>query len=286
MKKLVFIAALSVALAPCVARPALAQSRPLATEDPEVVGPGQILFEAGIDYGHDMFYPASGLTGNLWRVGTFGFNFGVSSIAEIQLKGGLRDVFSITNRQPAPLSPMLTVPIGAVSTSDFPDGSIGAKVRFLPETARRPSMAVKFSTRLPNEGNESGLGLDTTDFNFGIAIAKTVQSSRVVGNFGFGILGDPVRGDNQNDVLNYGASIARAVRTGLEVVAELNGRLNTRSGTAPIGTESRSIMRIGTRFTRGSVRVDGAFLAGVTERDPSWGFTAGMTWVFKAFTVQ
>jgi len=159
-------------------------------------------------------------------------------------------------------------------------------VRFLPETARRPSMAVKFSTRLPNEGNESGLGLDTTDFNFGIAIAKTVQSSRVVGNFGFGILGDPVRGDNQNDVLNYGLSIARAVRTGLEVVAELNGRLNTRSGTAPIGTESRSIMRIGTRFTRGSVRVDGAFLAGVTERDPSWGFTAGMTWVFKAFTVQ
>jgi len=265
---------------------ASAQSRPLATEDSEVVGAGQILFEAGLDYGQDMFYPASGLTGNLWRVGTFGFNFGVSSIAEIQLKGGLRDVLSITSRQVAPLSSMVTVPIGQLSTSDFPDGSIGAKVRFLSETATRPSMSVKFATRLPNAGNESGLGLDTTDFNFGLALAKTVRSSRIVGNIGFGILGDPVRGDNQNDVLNYGLSLAQALQTGFEVVAELNGRLNTRSGTAPIGTESRSMMRLGSRLTRGPVRVDAAFLAGVTERDPTWGFTAGMTWVFKAFTVQ
>ncbi len=267
------------------ARPASAQSRPLATEDPEVVGPGQILFEAGLDYGQGMFLPASGLSGNLWRVGSFGFHFGVSSIAEIELKGGLRDVFSITSRTSAPLSSMLTIAPTATSTSDFPDGTIGAKIRFAPETATRPAMAVKFSTRLPNEGNESGLGLDTFDFNFDLALAKTVQSSRVAGNIGFGILGDPVRGDNQNDVLNYGASIAQAVRTGLEIVGELNGRLSTRRGTAPIGTESRAVMRVGTRYTRGPVRVDAALLAGATERDPSWGFTTGLTWVFKGFTV-
>jgi hypothetical protein len=285
VKKSVWIAILAVALLPAAPRLAQAQSRPLATEDPEVVGPGQILFEAGLDYGQDLFYPASGLTGNLWHVGSFGFSFGVSSIAEIQLKGGLRDVLSITNRAAAPLSSMVTVPLGETSTSDFPDGSLGAKVRFATETLRRPSMSVKFSTRLPNAGNESGLGLDTTDFNFGIALAKTIQSSRVVGNIGFGILGDPVRGDNQNDVFNYGISVAQAIRTGLEFVAEMNGRLNTRKNDPPIGTESRSIMRAGTRFTRGPVRVDAAFLAGVTERDPTWGFTTGMTWVFKAFNV-
>jgi hypothetical protein len=266
-------------------RTASAQSRPLATEDPEVVGPGQILFEAGVDYGQDIFFPASGLTGNLWRVGTFGFNFGVSSIAEIQIKGGLRDRLAITRRVDAPLSSMLTVPEGALSTSDFPDASIGAKVRFVSETARRPAMAVKFSTRLPNEQNETGLGLDTMDFNFNVAVAKTIQSSRVAGNFGFGILGDPVRGDRQNDVLNYGISVAQAIRAGVEVAAEIHGRLNTRSGVAPIGTESRSLMRIGTRYTRGPVRVDAAFIAGITERDPSWGFTSGVTWVFNAFRV-
>ena len=98
---------------------ASAQSRPLATEDPETVGAGQVLFEAGVDYAHDQFYPASGLQGNLWRIGTFGFNFGVSSIAEIQLKGGVRDRLSVTNRFAAPLTYMLTF-VGD-QTGDFPD---------------------------------------------------------------------------------------------------------------------------------------------------------------------
>jgi hypothetical protein len=276
---------LSIAAAFClVASMTFAQSRPLATEDPETVGPGQILFETGVDYSQDLYYPASGLRGNLWRIPSFGFSFGVSPIAEIQLDGGVRDTLAITSRQVAPLSYMVTAT--GDRTGDFPDAVIGAKIRFSPETATRPSMAVKFSTRLPNEGNESGLGLDTFDFNFDLAIAKTVQSIRIVGNFGFGILGDPVRGDNQNDVLNYGGSVARAVAPGFEVVAELNGRLNTRSGTPPIGTESRSVMRVGTRFTHGPVRYDAAFLAGLTERDQTWGFTVGLTYVFKAFNVQ
>ena len=80
--------------------------------------------------------------------------------------------------------------------------------------------------------------------------------------------------------------MAQAIKTGVEFVGEVNGRLNTRSGTAPIGTESRSVMRVGGRLTRGPVRLDAAFIAGITERDPTWGFTAGLTWVFKAFTVQ
>ncbi len=45
------------------------------------------------------------------------------------------------------------------------------------------------------------------------------------------------------------------------------------------------MMRVGARFTQGPVRIDGALTIGVTERDPSWGFTAGMTWVFHGFTV-
>ncbi len=285
MRKLPVVVFGSLVIALAAGR-ASGQSRPLATEDPEVVGPGLILLEAGVDYAQDMFYPASGLTGNLWRIGTFGFNFGVSSIAEIQLKGGLRDHLLITSRSTGPLADMLTIPPEETTTSDFPDATIGAKVRFVSETESRPAMAVKFSTRLPNEGNESGLGLDTFDFNFNVAAAKTVQSTRIVGNFGFGILADPERGDSQNDVLNYGVSVARAMKTGVELVMEVNGRVNTRSGTPPVGTESRSIIRVGGRFTHGPVRVDAAFLAGLTEHDPTWGFTTGLTWVFKAFTVQ
>jgi hypothetical protein len=265
---------------------ARAQSRPLVTEDPETVPAGNILFEAGVDFAHGAVYPASGLTGNLKRIGTFGFSFGVSPIAEIQLDGGVRNVLAITSTDPnAPLANMLTLK-DPEHTSDFEDISIGAKVRFAEETASRPSMAIRFSTRLPNAGNESGLGMDTTDFHFGFALGKTVQSVRFVGNFGFGILPDPVRGDRQNDVIDFGLSVARAVRPDVELVGELNGRKNTRSGEPPVGTESRAALRLGSRMTRGHVRVDAALMLGITEFDPSWGLTGGVTWVFKAFDVK
>ena len=266
-----------------LAVPAWAQSRPLVTEDPEVVGPGQILVEAGADYARQALFPASGLQGTLWRLGTFGLSFGVSSIAEIQLDGGVRNRLAISSRFAAPLAHMLTV--AGDSTGDVEDLTIGAKIRFLSETEGRPSMSLRFATKLPNAGNESGLGLDTTDFAFGLAIAKTVQSVRVVGNAGFAILGDPTRGDRQNDMLTYGVSVARAMKPGFEIVAEVNGRANTRSSNAPVGTESRSMVRVGSRFTRGPVRLDGALLLGITEKDPTWGISAGLTWVFNAFRI-
>ena len=87
-------------------------------------------------------------------------------------------------------------------------------------------------------------------------------------------------------MLTYGGSVARAVASGVEIVGEINGRWSTRAGTPPPGTDSRALMRVGARFTRGPVRGDGALIIGVTERDPTWGFTGGITWVFKAFTVQ
>jgi hypothetical protein len=44
-------------------------------------------------------------------------------------------------------------------------------------------------------------------------------------------------------------------------------------------------MRVGGRFTKGTVRIDGGLLVGLTSRDPVWGFTTGFTWVFNGFIV-
>jgi hypothetical protein len=264
--------------------PAAAQSRPLITEDAETVPAGNILMEAGFDYERDVTFPVSGLTGNLMRIGTLGFSFGVSSIAELQIDGGIRNRLSITAFDPnAPLAHELD--ITGDSSSDFEDLRIGTKVRFVSETASRPSVALRFSTKLPNASNQNGIGLDTLDFHFGMAIAKTVESIRVVGNVGFGVLTDPQRADRQNDVIEYGMSVARAVGPGIELVGEMNGRLNLRSEEGIVGTETRAIARLGARATRGSVRFDGGLMLGITEYDPSWGFTTGLTWVFRGFTV-
>jgi len=263
---------------------ASAQQRPLVTEDPETIGAGRVLIEGGFDYGRQVDYPVSGLQGNLLRLPLVGVSVGVSSIAEVQIDGGLHNRLSITGRDPAaPLAGLVTAT--GSTTSDVEDIVIGTKIRIVPETASRPSFGFRFATRLPNANNESGLGLDTTDFSAQILGAKTVQSVRIVGNIGFGILGDPTNGNRQNDVLLYGASFARAVTQHAEVVGEINGRANTRSGGPLPGTESRGMARFGGRYTVGAWRADAGILFGVTSLDPSIGVTAGFTYVFNAFKV-
>ena len=146
------------------------------------------------------------------------------------------------------------------------------------------ALRVMLSTKLPNASNESGLGLDTTNFYLSVLGAKTIERVRVVGNLGLGILGDPTRGDRQNDVLTYGVSIARALTANTEAVGEVNGHVDTRNGPPLPGTESRSVLRLGARHTIGGWRADGALLFGLTDSDPGFGIAAGFTYVFNAFT--
>jgi hypothetical protein len=260
-----------------------AQQRPLVTEDPETIGAGRVLLEGGVEYSRDVVYPVSGLRGNLLRLPLLGISVGVSSIAEIQIDQASFSRLDITSRRPAPLTGLVTAT--GTSTSDSDDLLIGAKIRIAPEGTRRPAFGFRFATKLPNANNESGLGLDTTDFFASVLAGKTTESVRIVGNIGFGILGDPTNGNRQNDVLTYGLSFARAITNAAEVVGEINGRANTRSAGPLPGTESRSIIRMGLRYTTGGWRGDAAVLIGATHNDPDIGFTAGATYAFTAFQV-
>ena len=274
---------LALAFVLAAAASALAQQRPLQTEDPEVIGAGRIMFEAGIDYKRDVYLPVSGLRGHLFTVPPMGISIGVSSIAEIQLDAGLYQKLYITERVAnAPLSPLLA--LDGNSTADVEDLNIGAKVRFLSETAGRPAMAVRFSTRLPNASNESGLGKDMQDFTVGLIVGKTVQSIRVVTNLGLVILGNPTRPAAQDDLLAYSLSVARAISQNAEVVGEFAGRANFANIVTP-GAEDRGLLRFGARYTRSGVRLDAGIMLGLTSRDPGIGLTGGLTWVFNAFRV-
>jgi hypothetical protein len=211
-----------------------------------------------------------------------GVSVGVSSIAEIQVDAALFNRLSITDRFAAPLAHLVT------ATDDSSTGIdkvvVATKVRVLSEAPGRPAVGVRLATKLPAASRESGIGLDTTDFHITGLVGKTVQSIRLVGNFGIGWLGNPV-GGGQEQAWLYGISLARAIAEGLEVVGEVNGRANGGEGEVPVGTESGAVMRLGTRFTRGPARVDGGLLLGMTSRDPSIGFTIGVTYVFRGFSV-
>jgi hypothetical protein len=260
------------------AAPAWAQQRPLVTEDPETVGNGRMLVEAGFDVGRDVQYPVSGLTGNLLRVPTIGISVGLGSYAEFQLDGGLYDRLSITERDPnAPLARLVTATGNSTHAPD--DIVLGTKIRVVPETATRPGFGVRFATRLPNASNESGIGTDTFDFTSSILVGKTTGSTRYVANAGLMIIGDPTDGNRQSDLFAYGFSIAQAVHQGVELVGEINGRANFASTKHP-GGESRNAIRLGARYTHGAGRIDAGLLFGTTARDPGIGFTLGYTYVF------
>lgn len=261
-----------------------AQQRPLLTEDPETVGGGRLLIEAGVDVERDVFYPTSGLRGDRLVAPTFGVSVGLSSIAELQIDGGFYQRLNITERRSAPLSGLLD--FEGDQTTDVEDLVVGTKLRLLTEGNRRPSIGLLLATKLPNSSNESGLGTDMTDFFASMLFAKTVESVRIVANGGLAIVGDPTTATpEQADLFTFGLSVARAMTNAAELVGEVHGRLNFANGTAHPGAENRAVMRLGGRYTRGPVRVDGAVLLGMTSRDPSFGFTTGFTWVLNAFQV-
>jgi hypothetical protein len=112
-----------------------------------------------------------------------------------------------------------------------------------------------------------------------------VQSLRLVGNVGLGILGDPTEGHRQNDVLVYGLSFARAVTTHAEFVGEVNGRVSTRASDPFPGTETRGLLNLGGRYTSGAMRFDASLYFGLTAVDPTVGVAAGFTYVFNAFRI-
>ena len=259
-----------------------AQQRPLVTEDPESIGAGLILIESGVDFLHGQSFPVTGLKGDLWQAPTLGLSFGLSSIAELQLDASLMHL-TVTDRFSTPVPPFLN--FDGDKTYSPGDITVGTKVRFLSEGQRRPGMGLRFVTRLPNASRASGLGTETMDFFFTVLAGKTIQSVRLVGNFGLGVLSDTERADLQNDLVTYGLSVARAFAEGAEIVGEIHGRVNTRSSDPAPGTENLGELRFGARYTKGTVRVDGAVIAGLTSRDAQVGFTAGITWVFRGFEV-
>jgi hypothetical protein len=262
---------------------ASAQQRPLETEDPQTIGAGRLLIEGGISYAQKEFYPLSGLEGNLWQTPVLGLIVGLSPIADFELTGGPYDRLEITDRRPAPLAGVVSA--AGETTHSVDDLVIGAKIRLVPEAAYRPAIGFRFAVRLPNAKHASGLGQDTTDFSASLLAGKTIGAVRLAGNGGFTIMSEPLNAAKQNDVVTYGVSLAYRVNRPAEVVAEINGRWSTRDGVAPVGTESRSTARVGARYRIRGVQLDAAAFFGLTPIDATFGVTAGVSYVFKAFTL-
>ena len=64
----------------------------------------------------------------------------------------------------------------------------------------------------------------------------------------------------------------------MNLAAEVNGRANTRGGTAPLGTESLGEFRLGLQVKAAGLRFDAAGIKGLTGFSPRSGVTFGVTY--------
>ena len=269
--------ALAFSLTLCAA--ARAQQRPLITEDVDVLPPGTARVEAGIDFMQDAKFPASGLTGDLTRVGVIGVHIGLSPNVEFSIEGVAQNFLSINTRVPGAIP--LEIAANANSTNDTGDFRLTTKIKLRNETRHGPSLGFKFGVELPNSNEARGIGLNNTNAFGTILFGKKFGHEgrlNTFANLGIGIYTAPTQLFTQNDMLIYGAAGIFRVNKHVNIAAEVNGRANTRGGAAPLGTESQGEFRLGLQVKAAGLRFDAAGIKGLTEFSPRSGVTFGITY--------
>jgi hypothetical protein len=226
--------------------------------------------------------PLSGLKGDLTRVGDIRIRTGFAPNVELQIEGTLQNFLAI-NSQTTP-SP---IPLNVVgnSTNDFDDITVSAKVRLRNETKNLPAVGLKFGFQMPNTDQAKGIGTNQINIfskvlvqkRFGRRAGKAPRAN-IFGNLGLGIMTAPLERFTQNDLLLYGLAGIFRVNDRINLVTEVNGRVNTRSGEAPLGTESVGQFRVGAQIRASGLRFDTAAIFGLTKHSPRTGITFGVTY--------
>ena len=273
---------LALSLLLCV--PAFAQNRPLQTPDAETVPTGTLRAEVGFDFLQDVDFPASGLSGDLTSLGNIEMRMGVGRIVEVDLEGVIQNFLDVKQQSPSMIPLHLT---GASSTRDVGDFALYTKILLVSEQKHRPAFAFRFGFQMPNSDQARGIGLNTTNVFASFIAQKHFGKLNTWAEAGIGILQAPLANFSQNDVLIYGGAFTYPLSQRVSLAGEVNGRYNDRTiDTALLGTESRSQARFGVQIFAGGFQWDVAGVAGLTRRDPSTGFTLGVTRDIKLFTLN
>lgn len=265
----------------CGAIAALAQQRPLLTDDVEITPPGSFSVSAGVDFFQDAKFPLSGIRGDQTRVGDIRVRTGFSSNVEFQIEGVLQNYVAINSRGPSAI-PLSTT---GNSTNDFGDFVISTKFKLRNETKSLPALGFKVGFEMPNSNQARGIGTNQINVFGKMLVQKTFGDVRnmtprlnLMGNLGIEIMTAPVNLFTQNDLFLYGLAGIYRLSDHVNIASEINGRMNTRKGTAPLGTESTGQFRLGAQVKASGLRFDVAGAYGLTRFSPKTGVIFGVTY--------
>jgi hypothetical protein len=258
-----------------------AQQRPLITEDVDTTPEGSFRVSAGVDFLQRARFPLSGIDGDLTKVGNIQVSVGFSPNVEFQIEGTLRDFVAInsTRRSSIPLN------VTGNSTSDSGDFTLSTKIKLRNETRTIPALGFKLGIQLPNSDQARGIGTNQTNVFGNVLLQKKFGQRKgrdpmanIFGNIGLGIYAAPLEPFKQNDLVLYGLAGIFRFNDRINIVSEVNGRANTRSGGIPLSTESQSQFRLGTQIKASGLRFDTAAIIGLNKNTPRSGITFNVTY--------
>ena len=270
----------------CAAAAGAAQQRPLLTDDVDITPQGSIELGVGVDFLQNAKFPLSGLKGDVTRVGDIRLRTGFAPNVELQVEGTLQNFLAINSQGPS------AIPLNVTgnSTNDFDDFTVSAKVKLLNETRNLPAVGLKFGFQMPNTDQARGIGTNQINIFSKVLVQKKFGKrpgrepmANIYGNLGLGIMNAPLANFTQNDVLLYGLAGIFRLSNRVNIVSEVNGRINTRSGEAPLGTESIGQFRIGSQIKASGLRFDTAAVFGLTKHSPRTGVIFGVTYQSPTF---
>lgn len=259
-----------------------AQQRPLLTDDIDITPAGSLELSIGVDFFQNAKFPLSGIEGDLTRVGDIRVRTGLASNVELQIEGSIQNYVAINSRNPS----VIPLTVTGNSTNDFDDFIVSAKVKLRSEGKIIPALGLKFGYQMPNTNQALGIGTNQINIftkilmqkKFGSVVGRTPRFN-AFGNLGLGIMTAPLERFTQNDLFLYGLAGIYRFSNNVNILGEVNGRMNTRGGSAPLGTESVGQFRIGTQVKASGLRFDTAAAFGLTKFSPRSGIIFGVTYL-------
>lgn len=253
----------SVVLVLSAAGSALAQTRPLQTEEATTAAAGRIALEAGATV---MAKERSFLGGSQRTrsdVPTLDLVYSPSDNVEIDIAWAGR---VIAVKDPT---------FGTVS--DWGDVTLRAKVRLAQNAKGDSALAARFTVSLPETNQAKGLGPNTLRIAVQVLATKTAGKATLHANLGLAIHDEVFAPHAQNDLVAYGVAAERPLGERFTLLAEVAGR----SGSGEAVIDHTHEARVGVRRAGARVSWDAAVRRGLSDSDGGWGFTGGVTWTVR-----
>jgi hypothetical protein len=238
---------------------AVAQTRPLLTEEATTAASGTVVLEVGGDAVRRE--PGFLTGGERDRLDAPALNVVFSPADNVEIDvGWVARVMAFDD-------PMLG------DVSDWGDVSLRAKVRVV-KGGRGPTVSGRFGMTLPQTPFATGLAPNTIRMSAQLLATQRLARLTLHANAGLALQDEVFRLHEQRDFLHYGLAGECRLGQRAAVMAELAGL----AGRGYPGVDAHHELRVGVRLGGGRLRWDAALRRGLAKADGTWGLTAGLTW--------